>query len=177
MRSVTLRRSLVPVLCSALLLLNACGSSGGGVTATGRLPSNPYALPEFDKAAYDKMLARQRGTPVLVNIWASWCGPCRQEAPLLSAASETYGDRVQFVGVDILDARDSARAFMHESGWTYPSVFDPNGAIRDGLGILGQPATLFYDVDGNLVSTWLGPLNRDALAKRIEAIIPSGSDP
>ena len=171
MRSVTLRRSLVPVLCSALLVLSACGSSGGPVTATGRLPSNPYALPEFDKAAYDKMLARQRGTPVLVNIWASWCGPCRQEAPLLSAASRTYGDRVQFVGVDILDARDSARAFMHESGWTYPSVFDPNAAIRDGLGILGQPATLFYDADGDLVKQWLGPLTEQALTSNLRAIL------
>ncbi|HET8526624.1 MAG TPA: TlpA disulfide reductase family protein [Actinomycetota bacterium] len=170
---MTLRRSLVAVLCSALLLLSACGSSGGPVTATGRLPSNPYALPEFDKAAYDKMLARQRGTPVLVNIWASWCGPCRQEAPLLSAASRTYGDRVQFVGVDILDARDSARAFMHESGWTYPSVFDPSGAIRNGLGVLGQPATLFYDADGKLVSTWLGPLTEEVLARRIDAILPT----
>lgn len=170
MRSVTLRRSLVPVLCCALLVLNACGSSGGAVTATGRLPSNPYALPEFDKAAYDKMLARQRGTPVLVNIWASWCGPCRQEAPLLSAASRTFGDRVQFVGVDILDARDSARAFMHESGWTYPSVYDPSGAIRDALGVIGQPATLFYNADGTLLRTWLGPLTERALTENLERI-------
>jgi thiol-disulfide isomerase/thioredoxin len=171
MRFVTLRRSLVPVLCCTLLVLGGCVSSGGSVTATGRLPTNPYALPEFDKAAYDRMLARQRGTPVLVNIWASWCGPCREEAPFLAAASDTYGDRVQFVGVDILDARDSARAFMHESGWTYPSVFDPNGAIRDGLGILGQPATLFYDADGTLVKSWLGPLTEDALARNLEAIL------
>lgn len=171
MRFVTLRRSLVPVLCCMLLVLGACASSGRAAPATGRLPTNPYALPEFDKAAYDRMLARQRGTPVLVNIWASWCGPCRQEAPFLEAASEAYGDRVQFVGVDILDARDSARAFMHESGWTYPSVFDPNGAIRDALGILGQPATLFYDADGTLVKSWLGPLTREALAHNLEAIL------
>jgi cytochrome c biogenesis protein CcmG, thiol:disulfide interchange protein DsbE len=171
MRFVTLRRSLVPVLCCALLVLGACGSSGGAVTATGRLPENPYALPEFDKAAYERMLARQRGTPVLVNIWASWCGPCRQEAPLLAAASETYGDRVQFVGVDILDARESARAFIRASGWTYPSVFDPDAAIRDGLGILGQPATLFYDADGSLVNQWLGPLTEQALHSNLRRIV------
>jgi cytochrome c biogenesis protein CcmG/thiol:disulfide interchange protein DsbE len=175
MRFVTLRRSLLPLLCSAVLVLGACGSSGGAVTATGRLPSNPYALPEFDKAAYDKMLARQRGTPVLVNIWASWCGPCRKEAPFLAAANRTYGDRVQFIGVDILDARDSARAFMQESGWTYPSVFDPNGAIRDGLGVLGQPATLFYDASGDLVDTWVGPLTEDALTRGLESIWNSAS--
>jgi len=170
MRLVTLRRLLLPLLCCAVLVLGACGSSGGAATATGRLPSNPYALPEFDKAAYDKMLARQRGTPVLVNIWASWCGPCRKEAPFLAAANRTYGERVQFVGVDILDARDSARAFMQQAGWTYPSVFDPDGAIRDGLGVLGQPATLFYAADGTLVKTWLGPLTEDALRKNLDSI-------
>jgi thiol-disulfide isomerase/thioredoxin len=169
MRFVTLRRSLLAVLCCALLA-SACGSSGGALTATGRLPANPYALPEFDKAAYDKMLARQRGTPVLVNIWASWCGPCRQEAPFLAAASRSYDERVQFVGVDILDARDSARDFMRRSGWTYPSVFDPNASIRDGLGILGQPATLFYDADGTLVKRWLGPLTEEALTSNLERI-------
>ena len=170
MRSVTLRRSLVPVLCGVLLLLSACGSSGGAVTATGRLPADPFALPEFDKAAYERMLARLHGTPVLVNIWASWCGPCRQEAPFLAAASRTYGDRVQFVGVDILDARDSARAFMRASGWAYPSVFDPSAAIRNGLGVLGQPATLFYDADGALVKRWLGPLTEQALTSNLERI-------
>jgi hypothetical protein len=56
-----------------------------------------------------------------------------------------YGDRVRFIGVDILDQRASARDFMSEFGWTYPSVYDPSGAIRDGLGLLGQPVTLFYD--------------------------------
>ena len=169
MRSVTLRRSLPAVLCCALLVLTACGSSGAP-SASGRLPTDPYALPEFDKASYDKMLERERGTPLMVNIWGSWCAPCRREAPLLAAASKTYGDRVQFVGVDILDARDSARAFMRRYGWTYPSVFDPNAAIRDGLGIIGQPATLFYDADGALVKQWLGPITEEMLTSNLERI-------
>jgi cytochrome c biogenesis protein CcmG, thiol:disulfide interchange protein DsbE len=169
MRSVTPRRALPWLLCVSLLA-SACGSSGAATDASGRLPSDPYLLPEFDKASYDRMLARQEGTPVLVNIWASWCGPCRNEAPFLAAAHKTYGDRVRFVGVDILDTRDSARAFMHESGWTYPSVYDPSGAIRDGLGVIGQPATLFYDADGTLVRTWLGPLTERALSSNLERI-------
>ena len=172
MRSVTLRRSLLALLCLSMLA-SACGSSGAATRASGRLPTNPYELPEFDKASYDEMLARERGTPVLVNIWASWCGPCRQEAPLLAAASRTYGDRVRFVGVDILDERGSARDFMHASGWTYPSIYDPNGSIRDGLGVLGQPATLFYAADGTLVKTWLGPLTEQALTSNLERIVAS----
>jgi hypothetical protein len=59
---------------------------------------------------------------------------------------------------------------MSEFGWTYPSVYDPTGAIRDGLGLLGQPVTLFYDESGKLVDTWTGPLSAEALRSRIEAI-------
>jgi cytochrome c biogenesis protein CcmG/thiol:disulfide interchange protein DsbE len=172
MRLVTLRRAVLSLLCVSLLA-SSCGSSGAVANASGRLPSDPYALPEFDKADFDAMLARQHGTPMLVNIWASWCVPCRDEAPFLAAAHRTYGDRVRFVGVDILDARDSARAFMRESDWTYPSVFDPNGSIRDGLGVIGQPATLFYDADGRLVRTWLGPLTQQALTSNLRRITGS----
>jgi len=60
---------------------------------------------------------------------------------------------------------------MHEYGWTYPSVYDLNGAIRDGLGLLGQPVTLFYDASGELVTTWTGPLTEDALRENLELII------
>jgi cytochrome c biogenesis protein CcmG/thiol:disulfide interchange protein DsbE len=73
--------------------------------------------------------------------------------------------------VDILDERGSARDFMREYGWTYPSVYDPGGAIRDGLGLLGQPVTLFYDAAGELVDTWTGPLTQEALHSRLDAIL------
>ena len=60
---------------------------------------------------------------------------------------------------------------MREHGWTYPSVYDPSGAIRDGLGLLGQPVTLFYDASGALVDTWTGPLTWEALRSRLETIL------
>jgi cytochrome c biogenesis protein CcmG/thiol:disulfide interchange protein DsbE len=88
-------------------------------------PGRSAGLPEFTLAEYERTLDGLRGTPLLVDIWASSCGPCREEAPLLASAHETYDDRVRFVGVDILDERDSARAFMREVGWTYRSVYDP----------------------------------------------------
>jgi len=161
----------MPVLLVLALAVAACSEGGDPGPAGGsNLPSDPQELPAFDLASYRALLADLEGTPVLVNVWASWCGPCRDEAPSLAAAHAKYGDRVQFVGVDILDERGSARRFMDEFGWTYPSVFDLPGAIRDGLGLLGQPVTLFYDASGELVRTWIGPLTEDALRETLDQI-------
>jgi cytochrome c biogenesis protein CcmG/thiol:disulfide interchange protein DsbE len=165
---MTLRRLGLALACVALLAA-ACGSNAPSTPA--RLPTDPTALPEFTMADYRHALAELRGTPVVVNVWASWCGPCRDEAPLLASANRNYGDRVRFVGVDILDERGSARDFIREYGWTYPSVYDPSGAIRDGLGLLGQPLTLFYDAEGELVNTWSGPLSQEALGSGLDAIL------
>ena len=135
------------------------------------LPTDAFALPEFDLARYERLLGQLDGTPMLVNFWGSWCEPCRDEAPHLASAHASYGDRVQFLGVDILDARAGAREFMREFGWTYPSVFDPPAAIRDGLGLLGQPVTLFYDADGELVDRWVGPIPEKELMERLDAFL------
>lgn len=168
MRFMMFRR-LALLIVGWALLATACGSSNGPTTAA--LPADPQALPEFTLADYERAIGELRGTPVLVNIWASWCGPCRDEAPLLASAHETYDVQVRFVGVDILDERDSARAFMREFGWTYPSVYDPTGAIRDSLGLIGQPVTLFYDASGELVETWTGPLSEEALSSGLDHIL------
>ncbi|HEY3023360.1 MAG TPA: TlpA disulfide reductase family protein [Actinomycetota bacterium] len=138
------------------------------------LPTDASALPGFDFETFQRLLAQLKGTPVVVNVWAAWCGPCRAEAPDLASASRSYGSRVQFVGVDILDTRSSARGFMAEYGWSYPSVFDPTAEIRDRLGFVGQPDTVFYDADGRIAMTWPGPLTPAVLAKGIDRILPSG---
>lgn len=166
-------RRAVVVLVLVALLAASCGGEPSEGTSTGGslLPSDPAALPTFDLARYEALLAELEGRPVLVNVWASWCGPCRQEAPHLTAAHAEYGNRVQFLGIDILDSRESARGFMREVGWTYPSVFDPRGEIRDGLGLIGQPVTLFYDRSGALIETWVGPIDRQSLSELLEDIV------
>ncbi len=187
MMSMPLRRLLF-VLSAVALTAAACGNPGPGdasgaasLSAPARnaaeaplLPTDVYALPAFDLATYRELLGQLEGTPVVVNIWASWCGPCRLEAPDLARAANAYGDRVQFLGVDIIDSRESARAFMQEFGWPYPSVFDGAGAIRDGLGFIGQPDTLFYDASGKLVSTWQGPITPGRLTRSIEQLLAQG---
>jgi thiol-disulfide isomerase/thioredoxin len=142
-------------------------------TQAALLPTDASALPPFDLATFQELLGQLKGTPVVVNIWAAWCAPCREEAPDLASASRSYGSRVQFLGVDILDSRSSARSFMAEFGWTYPSVFDPSAAVRNGLGFVGQPDTVFYDAGGRIAMTWQGPLTQDALQKGLKRILPS----
>ena len=182
MRPVTLRRFLL-VLTSFAMTAAACGTSDtppveGSPEVFARnaaeaplLPTDALELPEFDLATFRELLAQLKGTPVLVNVWGSWCGPCREEAPHLAAAHRHYGDRVQFLGVDILDAREGARAFMREFGWEYPSVYDPPGAIRDGLGLLGQPWTLLYDASGELFDRWVGPAPPDELNASLDRVV------
>jgi cytochrome c biogenesis protein CcmG/thiol:disulfide interchange protein DsbE len=133
------------------------------------LPTHVAELPTFDVQTYQELLTQLRGTPVVVNVWAAWCGPCQAEAPLLHAASQTYGDRIQFLGVDILDSLDGARGFIHDHGLTYPSVFDPSGNIRDSLGVIGQPVTIFYDAEGNVAQQVEGQLSQTALDQGIHA--------
>ncbi|MGZ8662665.1 MAG: TlpA family protein disulfide reductase [Actinomycetota bacterium] len=170
------RRSLLALALIALVAA-ACGRDvgeprddvdGGPRTV---LPATPTALPDADFETYAALLADLRGTPLVVNVWASWCGPCRLEAPALAEAVTGYGDRVQFLGLDVLDARPDARAFIQEYGWPYPSLFDRTGAIRDRLGLFGQPATLFYDTDGTLVDRYVGSITAEQLTEQIDALV------
>jgi thiol-disulfide isomerase/thioredoxin len=168
-----MRRALVTAAALGLLL-GACADQGGR-QATGEprsfLPEDRLALPTFDMAAYRALLEELRGTPVVVNIWGSWCPPCTAEAPGLARVSSQFEGDVQFVGVDILDARRSARDFILRYDWQYPSVFDPTGAIRDGLGYVGQPVTLVYDRTGNLAFEWNGVIGEDLLRKEIRKVL------
>ncbi len=182
MRGMAFRRSLLLSLVASLLASTCVHPTTDGAqpgadtgplarnaTTAALLPTHVAELPTFDTDTYRRLLTELRGTPVVVNVWAAWCGPCKAEAPLLHAASHTYGDRVQFVGVDILDSLGGARGFIADHGFTYPSIFDPSGSIRDSLGMIGQPVTVFYDAKGNVAKTYEGQLTQTALDEGIRA--------
>jgi cytochrome c biogenesis protein CcmG, thiol:disulfide interchange protein DsbE len=167
-------RAFGPLLVAMAVLVAACGGGNGDYgdgDAPLLLPADPTQLPTMTYAEFETLLVQLRGTPIVVNIWASWCGPCIDEAPDLADAADRYEGRVQFIGVDILDNRESARDFIREFGWTYPSVFDPIGEIRDRLGLFGQPVTLFYDGGGERVSVWIGATTPQILEDGIRAIL------
>jgi len=108
--------------------------------------------------AYEARIASLRGYPIVVNVWASWCGPCRFEFPTLQQLSAAYGKRVAFLGVDSQDSDDAAMTFLSEEPVAYPSYSDPDQDIKRAIGAtLGLPDTAFYDRHGNLVYLKQGP--------------------
>ncbi len=141
--------------------------------------------PTFELKTYDGQTIRLsdlRGKAVAVNFWASWCQPCREEAPLLEAAWEKYKDRgFILVGVDYVDTEPAARAYMKEFKLTYPNGPDVQTLISQAYRITGVPETYFItkdgemlagkDADGKPYANWIGPLNKAALEERIEKLL------
>jgi len=107
--------------------------------------------------ALKRRLAALRGHPVVVNVWASWCGPCRTEMPALQRVALQRGRSVAFVGVNLKDNRGAARRFLQTVPLTYPSYEDPSGQIYNDYALAGAPSTIFYDAAGHKTFTHQGP--------------------
>jgi len=129
----------------------------GGPTLTGTVPAPVVAGPDL-VTGKRFTLADYRGKPVFINVWASWCGPCRDEAPDLKRFTEDRSD-VVMIGVNLNDVRRTARAFSAEVGWTHPSIFDPGGTTGfDALKVTTLPATFYIDAQGRLRGRTVGPV-------------------
>lgn len=114
-------------------------------------------------------------SPAVVNVWASWCLPCRSEAPLLDAAEAAYGERVEFIGVDVQDSQEDAKAFLEEFGLSgFDHYFDPDREIPNAYGGIGTPITLFFSPGGELVSIHNGVIDERTLALNIDELLAGG---
>jgi thiol-disulfide isomerase/thioredoxin len=120
--------------------------------------------------AFEQRLAELKGTPVVVNKWASWCGPCRLEFPFFQSQAQQLGSEVAFLGVDSNDSEDAAATFLEELPLPYPSYLDPDQQIAGEIGApVNFPATAFYDSSGELVYGQQGVYSDEAaLAADIE---------
>ena len=136
--------------------------------AAGRLP----AAPAFDLPALtgpDRVrLADYRGKIVVVNFWASWCGPCEDEAPLLAAmAAEQQKVGVVFIGIDTNDVVDDARVFVKRFGLGYAQAHDVDGSEKDRYGVTGFPETFVIDRRGRAVEWFPGQIDATGLRAAI----------
>lgn len=131
-----------------------------------RLYRRPAALVGGGTDAFERQLAALRGYPVVVNKWASWCGPCRHEFPFFQQQALKRGKRVAFLAVNSEDAREPAEKFLREIPVPYPSFLDPDSDIAELLGLARNfPTTTFYDRGGERVYTKPGGYaSEDALA-------------
>ena len=120
-------------------------------------------------------LADHRGKVVVINFWASWCPPCRDEAPVLEAAWRRYkGQDVVFLGIDIWDTEADARAYMREFGITFPNLEDRRGRIAVEYGVTGIPETYFVTPDGMISRKIIGAVTDALLVQGIEEAWQAG---
>jgi cytochrome c biogenesis protein CcmG, thiol:disulfide interchange protein DsbE len=179
------RQLAIGLIAIAALVAAGCGSAddGGGkppdyAKALAGSPPPLAALHAQENElldggveAYEKRIAELRGFPVVVNVWASWCGPCRHEFPAFQQMAARYGKRVAFLGVDSQDSDDAARTFLRDNPVPYPSYTDPDEEIADSIGASrGLPATAFYDRSGELLYfTYIPYAEREDLRAAIES--------
>ena len=153
----------------ALGLVNREPATGrSGITRVEK-PAMDFTLPLFGGGEF--ALREHRGQPVVINFWASWCPPCRQEAHGLERAWRSRaGEGVVFVGVDIQDSEGDARAYIQEFGITYPNGPDTDGKIAVDYGVIGIPVTFLVNKEGTVEQRWVGALDETQLAAWIDEL-------
>lgn len=150
------RRRLLAVVALGAVAAGL-GLRGGGDPAPAQ-PAPAFSLPDVRGGARPVALAQRAGRPVVLNFFASWCVPCRDELPVLERASRREGGRVTFIGVAVADKASEATGLLDEAGVTYPAGADPGKAVAGSYRLRGMPTTVFIGSDGRIRGRAEGPL-------------------
>lgn len=154
----------------ALLAFGVASKGNGSISVGEQVPA--VTLASFDPKATDGSLADYRGEWVLVNVWASWCTPCRDEAPALQDFYEKHKNQnFTILGVDSQDTIEDASKFIDEFGLTYPHLHDGSGDYAAKLGTTGVPESFLVDPEGNLVLPRPGPVTKDYLDQQVAPLL------
>lgn len=137
--------------------------NGVGAVAVPFKKAPNFTLTLFDGTKFTLANEIGRGKPVVVNFWASWCGPCNDEASVLQTAAQQNASRATFLGVDVEDVDSDALSFLHRYGVTYPNGSGNAGPISIQYGLRGVPETYFIAANGTVVRKWAGPLDKPTL--------------
>ena len=129
----------------------------------------------YDDAGNAVTLNGMRGKPVVVNFFASWCGPCKMEMPYFDACYAEYGDQVTFMMVNLCafgnDTKENGKLMVENGGWTFPVYFDTDGDAAIRYAIRSMPTTIFVSADGELKGRHTGMMDRETLEKTVQAMI------
>jgi len=131
-------------------------------------PAPPFTLTALDGRTF--ALDELRGQPMVINFWATWCTPCRQEMPMLQSTWERYGDSVWILGVDVGEPEAAVQSFVDEFGLTFPILLDEPMAVAGEYNVRGLPSTFFIDRSGIIRQIYPGELNSAILAEGIQEI-------
>ena len=138
-------------------------------------PTDPPAniAPDFtmlDTDGNEVTLAEFFGKPIILNFWASWCGPCKMEMPEIQNFYEKYGENIHFLAVSVDDSVDTAKAFIETEGYTFPVYFDTTSMGAYTYGASSIPLTFFIDAEGNLTAYYMGAMSADILQQGVDMI-------
>lgn len=155
---------LVAVGLVTAVVLTRSGT-GDGITGA---PAPTFSLDDVRSPGTPVGLAE--GRPAVVNFFAAWCIPCREELPLLEHASQRSAGAVSFVGVDVNDSRTAATDLLDAAGVTYPTGYDPDRSVAGRYRLQGMPTTVFVDADGRVAGVARGKLTAAELDHRLEQV-------
>jgi cytochrome c biogenesis protein CcmG, thiol:disulfide interchange protein DsbE len=163
------------VLCLGLLLVLNKGFGRDPHEVPFMLKGKP--APAFGLRALNNgqlvKLEQLKGRPVVINFWASWCGPCQMEHPVLEWGSREFGNQATFLGVIFEDTEDNARQFLSQMGASFPQLVDPRSQMAVDYGVAGVPETYFIDAQGTIRGKHVGPIDPQSLANWIKELSAS----
>lgn len=158
-------------------LLISCKDGEEEISAaeSDRVYAKDFSLPSLN--GYNKVELKEfNGKPLVINFWASWCGPCREEMPFLQKSWNEYKDKgVAFLGINVLDEEKSAKDFINVFGISYPNLKDSTGEVANLYGVIALPVTLFIDKEGKIVKKnyggFLGEAGESSFKEYVSEII------
>jgi cytochrome c-type biogenesis protein len=162
-------------LAAALALavtLPACGTAPARPRSAAVGTQAPsFRLANVRESDPDVSLSALSGRPVVINFWASWCGPCTREMPAFEAVHRKLGPKASFVGIDRQDARSDALKFLSRTGVTYPSGYDPEGKLDTAYRLRGTPTTVIVDAGGRITDHLTGPVTAATLEEALGPLV------
>lgn len=158
------------LLLAALFILNQLNTSAAEIHGQ----AQPFTLTGMDGKSYS--LDSYRGKPVLLNFWASWCGPCKMEAPDFVKIHEDYKDDLVILAINVTgsDSIPKANAFVREHGFNFPVLYDKNGSVSKAYNIVAIPTTFFVNSKGEIVDKIIGYGGNGLLDNKVKRLIEQG---